>query len=126
MRRTFPPLKRLFVMIVLAPWIMAAPAAPPLLSVQVSLARIPEQPDTYEAVAIVHAADGGAFLAAPFLRFERGVTAVTSSASETGGTVSFSIGPVIDRRRANWLVVWRRDGAVVGRERGVVFLRPDG
>ena len=126
MRRKIPPIERLLVMIALAPWIMAAPAAPPVLSVQVSLAPIPEQTDIYEAVAIVHAADGGAFLAAPFLRFERGVTAVTSSAAEPGGTVSLSIGPVIDRQRANWLVVWRRDGAVVGRERGVVFVRPDG
>lgn len=126
MRRRLPPVGRLLVMIALATWIMAAPAAPPVLSVQVSLAGIPEQTDIYEAVAIVHAADGGAFLAAPFLRFERGVTAVTSSAAETGGTVSLSIGPVIDRQRANWLVVWRRDGAVVARERGVVFVRPDG
>lgn len=120
----FSPVARLSAMIVLALWTMAASAAPPVLTVEVSLALIPEQPDTYEAVAIVHAADGGAFLAAPFLRFERGVTAVTSSAAESGGTVSLSIGPVIDRQRANWLVVWRRDGSVVGRERGVVFLRP--
>ena len=106
---------------VLAAWSLAASADQELsLVAEVSLAPLPEKQDVYEAVAVVSVADGGAFLAAPFLRFNRGETAVTSAAAEPGGTVSLSIGPVIRGTRANWLVVWRRDGDVVARARGVV------
>ena len=106
----------------LAAWSFAASADQgPAIAAEVSLAPLPEKQDVYEAVAIVSVADGGAFLAAPFLRFNRGETAVTSTAAEPGGTVSLSIGPVFRGIRANWLVVWRReDGEVVARARGIV------
>ena len=106
----------------LAAWSFAASADQgPALAARVSLAPLPEKQDVYEAVAIVSVADSGEFLAAPFMRFNRGETAVTSVAAAPGGTVSLSIGPVIRGMRANWLVVWRRDdGEVVARTRGVV------
>ena len=110
----------------LAAWSLAATADPvPTLSVELSLSALPEKPDVYEAVAVVSDPDSGDFLAAPFLRLSRGETAVTSTAAKPGGLISLSIGPVIRRARANWLVVWRRDGEIVARASGVATIPPD-
>ena len=112
------------VAILLATWPVAAADPPAALSVEISLAALPEKSEVYEAVAIVSETDGGGFLAAPFLRLTHGETTVTTAEAASGGTISLSIGPVIGGTHASWLVVWRRDGEIAARATGVVRILP--
>ena len=98
----------------------AADADPPALQAEVSMAALVEKPGLYEAIAVVHDARDGRFLAAPFMRFRESETATVRVNTESGDSLALTVGPVIRGHRAHWLVVWRSDGEVIARTRGTV------
>ncbi|UCC14244.1 MAG: hypothetical protein JSW21_12990 [Gammaproteobacteria bacterium] len=90
------------------------------LQADVSLAALVEKPGTYEAIAIIHDARDGSFLAAPFMRFRESETRTVSVTTESGDILALTVGPVIRGHRAHWLIVWRRGGDVLARAKGTV------
>ena len=92
----------------------------PGMDIEISLTELAEEPGTYDAVAIVHAAEDGRLLAAPHLRIRGDQTSVVAVDNAAGDRISLSIGPVFRRQQAQWLVVWRRNGETIARSQGQV------
>lgn len=92
----------------------------PGMDIEISLTELAEEPGTYDAVAIVHAAEDGRLLAAPHLRIPGDQTSVVAVDNAAGDRISLSIGPVFRSQQAQWLVVWRRNGQTIARSQGRV------